>query len=60
MRKFLTGFVLGAVLATSVPVFAAQLVGGSGYLLGWEVQINGEAVCSDPYVWPAIKEIECD
>jgi len=60
MRKFVTGLIVGLTLGTVVPAAAAQLVGNSGYLLGWDVTKDGETICYAPYVWTAIREIECD
>jgi hypothetical protein len=39
---------------------AAQIVGGNGYMIGWDIQKDGETICSDPFVWTATKEIDCD
>jgi hypothetical protein len=60
MRKYLTGFVVGLVMGTVVPAAAATIVGGTGYLSGWTVTKDGDEVCYMPYVWTAIREIECD
>ena len=60
MRKFLSGVAVGILIAASVPALAAQIVGGTGYMMGWNIQKHGKTICSDPYVWTATKEIECD
>ena len=38
----------------------AKIVGDNGYLMGFEIQVDGETICHDPYVWIGIKQIECD
>lgn len=60
MGKFTLGLVLGLLFGTTGTAIAAALVGDTGYLMGWDVTINSETVCSDPYVWTASREIECD
>lgn len=50
MKNILIGFVFGAACAASISVIAAQIVGGNSYLMGYDVMIDGEVVCSDPYV----------
>lgn len=37
-----------------------RVIGGNGYLMGYDVVVNGETICSDPFVWTVTKEIECD
>ena len=60
MHGFLVGVVLGFSIGAAVTASAATLVGGDGYLLGWDVEVKGNTVCSDPFIWSSTKEIECD
>lgn len=60
MKKFIAGVLLGLCLGVALTASAAKLVGDSGFLMGWDVTVDGDTVCSDPYVWPGINEIECD
>ena len=60
MKKFILGFATGLMLGGVVPVAAATMAGGNGYLRGWTVTKNGSEICYMPYVWAGIREIECD
>jgi len=60
MKKLAIGFIVGLAVGTAAPVAAATLVGHTGYLFGWTVTKDGEEVCYMPFVWTAIREIECD
>jgi len=60
MRKFTGGLALGLALGMAGTAMAAQLTGSNGYITGWYVSIDGDTVCTDPYVWVSIREIECD
>jgi len=60
MRTFMAGFIAGAVTVFAASALAAQIVGGNGYLNGWEITKDGETICDDPYVWVGTREIECD
>lgn len=58
--RFLAGLVLGVLAGLVLPVAAQRIMGGEGYLLGWDVVVGGRILCTDPFVWPATREIECD
>lgn len=61
MRKFISGLAAGVILGITLSASAAMVVGNTGYLMGWDVVLsNGNTVCTDPYVWPGTREIECD
>ena len=60
MKRFLAGAIFELCLGVAITAAAAQIVGNNGYLMGWDVEINGEVVCRNPYVWVSTKEIDCD
>jgi len=59
-KGWIAGFVLGLTLGLATGAYAASIVGGNGYLMGWDITVEGEVVCSEPYIWAASREIECD
>jgi hypothetical protein len=59
--KFIAGLIVGFGLGCASLAGAASLVGSHGYLMGYDVKVNGRVVCSDPWVWTGgLNEIECD
>jgi hypothetical protein len=60
MTRVLIGFVLGVGSALTVSAMAQRIVGRDGYLFGWTVTVDGRELCSDPFIWTATREIECD
>jgi hypothetical protein len=62
MVRFIAGVVLGFVLGTCATAFAVVIRGDNGYATGWTVTNgdDGEEICSDPYIWAATREIECN
>ena len=60
MKRFILGMVAGLLIGASGAAVAAEVVGWSGYLIGWDVMVGSKTICSDPFVWPGIRTIECD
>jgi hypothetical protein len=60
MVRFFGGLIIGLVIGSAVGAFAAFISGDEGRLTGWVVIQEAEILCSEPYVWTATKEIECD
>ena len=55
MKMFIAGLIVGFALSGGV----ACAYFSSGFMLGWSVTIKNREICSDPYMWPSLKEIEC-
>lgn len=61
MRSYLIGLTTGLALASGAAYAGGiGIYGGPGYMNGWDIVIEGDTVCHDPYVWPATREIECE
>ena len=60
MAKFVFGLIAGLIIGVAGSGSAQTLVGDMGYLFGWDVTYNGETICSDPFIWTGVNEIECD
>lgn len=60
MRQFFVGLIMGLGIGVAATASAASMVGDNGWLMGWDVSVNGETVCSEPYIWVTTREIECD
>jgi hypothetical protein len=56
MTKFITGAIIGAIIATTAPAIAQS----SGLLSGWDVRKGGRLICRDPFMRPALREISCE
>lgn len=59
-RRFIAGFLCGALVTAGGAAIAAKIVGSNGYMSGWTVTSDGDEICSDPYVRTSTREIECD
>lgn len=60
MKNFIAGLIMGLIIGLTGISSAQKLIGGNGFLMGWDVTYNGETICSSPFIWEALKEIECD
>jgi hypothetical protein len=61
MKRFAAGLAAGLLLASVTAAIAATLEGDKGYLRGWDVTTSdGKTICSDPFVWPRTRQIQCD
>lgn len=60
MKGFLLGLTIGTLSTIGITAFATQTVIDDGYILGWDVVKDGNTICSDPFIWTATREVECD
>ena len=64
MKTCIFGLAVGLIVSSAFAAYAdaddIESFIASGYARGWTVSIKGNEVCSDPYVWSASKDIECD
>jgi len=56
MKRFVVGVLVGLILGSAVATAHFSL----GYLNGWDVVKDGYVICSDPYIYPNVREIECE
>jgi xanthosine utilization system XapX-like protein len=59
MGRFVLGMVAGLFVGIVFTAQAAIIGGDDGHLTGWKVLKGANEVCSDPFVWVSIREIEC-
>lgn len=57
--RFVLGLALGIVVGATTSVYAQSIM-GTGYLIGWDITKDGNVICSDPFIWEATMELECD
>jgi len=60
MKQFGFGLAVGLVLGSaSVAAAYPFSMDGDHYETGWKVLVRGALLCTDPYVRPSEREIEC-
>jgi hypothetical protein len=59
MKKFVWGVLLGLFLGGAAT--ATAVTSTDGPMLGWTVEdADGDEVCTDPWMYRAVKTIECN